>query len=245
MVFAQQNIEVDEYCNTATVDGIRGEFWQSTENGITSWAILDANGQYLADAPVHCIRMLDNMMQGQMSQDPLVTPSSPSTIISPPRPVAPVSTGYNYANDIVAAHNRVRRAVGIDEDMQWSDELAAYAQQWANVLKTQKGCEIEHRPRTGKYAPKYDEKYGENLSWVGGTTQTGAQAVSEWASEKSNYDYASNRCPGGVCGHYTQIVWRTTRSVGCATASCQSSMNTQLWVCNYAPAGNMMGEKPY
>ena len=231
----QQNILVDDDCNTATVDGIQGEIYRLTENGSSNWVILDVNGDYLADAPAHCIGMLDKMMQ---SQQPSVTSSLPATPRPGPGQIDPSEAGNNY--DIVAAHNRVRRAVGIFEDMQWSDDLAAYAQEWADVLKTQKGCEIEHRPRTGHYA----QKYGENLSWTGGITQSGSQAVSAWASEKSNYNYVTNSC-SGVCGHYTQIIWRSSQYVGCATASCQSGMTTQLWVCNYAPAGNIMGEKPY
>ena len=39
-------------------------------------------------------------------------------------------------------------------------------------------------------------------------------------------------------GHYTQIVWPTTRRVGCATAS--NRANDYL-VCRYWPAGNVVG----
>ena len=39
-------------------------------------------------------------------------------------------------------------------------------------------------------------------------------------------------------GHYTQIVWPTSRRVGCATASNRSK---DVLVCRYLPAGNVVG----
>lgn len=52
---------------------------------------------------------------------------------------------------------------------------------------------------------------------------TAAGAVSAWAAESTDYDYASNTC-SGVCGHYTQVVWAATTQVGCgiAEAPCRS-----------------------
>jgi hypothetical protein len=240
VAFAGPDVTVDRFCSRVTVDGVAGQIWRTTENGITTWAILDANRQYLADAPPRCIELLGEMLRRQeLEVAPSIQPI-PSARNPPPKPIALSSTGSSTSDDIVAAHNRVRRAVGISEDMRWSTELAAYAQEWADVLKARRGCSIEHRPSTGNYA----QKYGENLSWVAGKTRTGAEAVSEWASEGGDYDYNTGEC-SGVCGHYTQIVSRRSRIVGCATASCQGSTKSQLWVCNYAPPGNVPGEKPY
>jgi hypothetical protein len=71
------------------------------------------------------------------------------------------------------------------------------------------------------------------------------QVVDAWGSEKLDYDYANNSCtPGKMCGHYTQMVWRTTTTVGCAMAVCEDNQ-TQVWVCQYQPAGNIVGSKPY
>ncbi len=44
------------------------------------------------------------------------------------------------------------------------------------------------------------------------------------------------------CGHYTQIVWRGTTTLGCAVA--RSSFR-EVWVCEYSPAGNIVGQRPY
>lgn len=63
-------------------------------------------------------------------------------------------------------------------------------------------------------------------------------AVEMWFREKSNYDFRR----GGfsmTAGHFTQLVWKGSRRLGCGTATCNQM---QLWVCNYDPAGNMEGE---
>src|SRR5712691_6171246 len=60
-------------------------------------------------------------------------------------------------------------------------------------------------------------------------------------TEARNYDYASNRCHG-VCGYYTQIVWRDTREVGCGVAR---GPGREVWVCDYSPPGNWVGRRPY
>jgi hypothetical protein len=72
-----------------------------------------------------------------------------------------------------------------------------------------------------------------------------------WAAEAPDYDYATNTCKAGqVCGHYTQIVWRSTTAVGCAFRTCTTgspfgSGSWDFWVCDYAPPGNYVGQRPY
>jgi hypothetical protein len=54
-----------------------------------------------------------------------------------------------------------------------------------------------------------------------------------------------------VCGHYTQIVWKTTTRLGCGVALCDQNSpfmgfpKWEFWVCNYAPPGNYNGQRPY
>lgn len=44
-------------------------------------------------------------------------------------------------------------------------------------------------------------------------------------------------------GHYTQIVWHSTRFVGCGVSECGD--DRALWVCQYYPAGNWVSELPF
>lgn len=134
---------------------------------------------------------------------------------------------------ILERHNYWREDVGVPGNMVWSDEMARLAADWALKLK-KKGCGFEHRP---------DNNYGENL-FMGTTGYYGAaDVVNAWASEKADYSYAKNKCKAGkMCGHYTQIVWENTTKVGCAKIACDGN---DIWVCNYDPPGNWVGEKPY
>lgn len=147
---------------------------------------------------------------------------------------------------IVAAHNRWRAQVGV-EALSYSPELAASAQAWADELKQTHHCRMRHSKAEGRY--------GENLYWASALVWSDGrrelskvppvQVVAAWGSEQRDYDYASNRCaPGKMCGHYTQLVWQASTQVGCARAVCEDSQE-QVWVCQYQPAGNVVGRKPY
>ena len=80
---------------------------------------------------------------------------------------------------------------------------------------------------------------------------TPEQVARIWASERYLYEYPSNVCTGRTCGHYTQMVWRETRNIGCAVQVCttgnpsRSNAPWEFWVCRYDPAGNNRGELPY
>jgi hypothetical protein len=91
--YAQPDIKVDKFCSTVTVNGVAGQIWRITENGIATWVILDANRQYLADAPARCIEILGEMLR---RQEPQVAPSIqpiPATSEPTPIPIAPSGTG--------------------------------------------------------------------------------------------------------------------------------------------------------
>ncbi|MBI1209074.1 MAG: SCP-like extracellular [Azospirillum sp.] len=133
---------------------------------------------------------------------------------------------------IVEAHNHWRAEVGVPT-LAWSRPLAELARNWAGQLQAE-GCRMHHRP---------DNRYGENLAWAQGKRLSAAEVVGLWAGERKDYDHARNRCtPSAVCGHYTQLVWAKTRAVGCAVATCGDS---EIWVCNYDPPGNYLGQRPY
>ncbi|MDO8946950.1 MAG: CAP domain-containing protein [Desulfocapsaceae bacterium] len=138
---------------------------------------------------------------------------------------------------IVALHNKIRAEVGVGP-LCWSEELAVYAQRWADHLASSR-CGIEHRPRSGKW----QQKYGENIFIGTASYYRTSDAVKAWAKEKSHYrGGAIQGSRFANVGHYTQMVWRNTRQIGCATSLCRGNL---IVVCNYDPPGNFIGQKPY
>ncbi|WP_437672906.1 CAP domain-containing protein [Sorangium sp. So ce131] len=139
---------------------------------------------------------------------------------------------------MTAAHNRARAAVDPPADpplrpLSWSPEIAAAAQAYAEK------CVWEHS-ETG---------YGENLYATSGTSATPDEVVATWLAEVDDYDLESNTC-SAICGHYTQVVWADSLELGCGVADCTSGSPRdggawQIWVCNYDPPGNYVGERPY
>lgn len=143
-------------------------------------------------------------------------------------------------NGMLAAHNKVRAEATPTPNPPltpyvWSEEDAKAAQDWAN------GCVYNHNPNNGGR--------GENIFASAGAA-TVELVVKAWADEAANYIYDTNKCRG-VCGHYTQIVWSSTTSVGCGMKACNTGSpfkgftEWELWVCNYSPPGNYVGKKPY
>ncbi len=143
--------------------------------------------------------------------------------------VTGVGQSHTALEEMLQAHNSIRLNLGL-APLAWSDRLVARAQEWAQSLLA-KG-EFRHNPRT---------PYGENLFEIRGSQAQPAEVVRAWASEARGYDYKSNRCTG-TCGHYTQIVWRDTREVGCGAAG---GVKREIWVCEYDPPGNVIGQRPY
>ena len=67
---------------------------------------------------------------------------------------------------------------------------------------------------------------------------TATQVVDRWGAESADYSRVYDTCASNrQCGHYTQIVWTTTREVGCGMSVCPTL--GQVWVCNYRPSGNI------
>ncbi|MCA9679617.1 MAG: Fis family transcriptional regulator, partial [Myxococcales bacterium] len=142
---------------------------------------------------------------------------------------------------ITAAHNQVRASVGVGP-MVWDPEVAAIAQGWADqcVDVTAPIGLVDHNAGRSDNYPGY---VGENIYGSSGAV-TGPDAVSSWASEAADYDYASNTC-AGVCGHYTQVVWATSTKLGCGVSTCPGLIYGHTIVCDYAPGGNISGQRPY
>ncbi|PRP86325.1 pathogenesis-related protein PRMS-like [Planoprotostelium fungivorum] len=135
----------------------------------------------------------------------------------------------------LSAHNAFRAKYSV-APLTWNAEGAALAQSWAD------NCDFKHGGAEG---------YGQNI-WMssgGGTcnlndiedsvTSWTAGELPDWTCGKDMW--SDDGCNGGWanCGHLTQVLWQDTTSVGCACGT-----TCKLVVCNYNPAGNIVGENP-
>ncbi|KAL6845707.1 hypothetical protein ACP4OV_024530 [Aristida adscensionis] len=137
-------------------------------------------------------------------------------------------------DELLSVHNAARQAVGVPP-LTWSAQIAGYAKGYA-------------RSRRGDCAPRRSPLFyfGENLFVGRGRHWNATALAAAWVDERRWYDHGSNACgapPGAGCAHYTQVVWRDTRQLGCARIVCDSG-DTML-VCDYFPPGNFGTGKPY
>jgi len=177
----------------------------------------------------HCLRvvLLCAVTSTAQAQYPWVY--SPYSPYPPPAPSYRYGTPASIAQAMLDAHNAARARVGVPP-LVWSAQLAGVAQDWANRLIATNT--LAHRP---------NNRYGENIYTISGAAVRAAQVVGAWVDEARGYDIRSNAC-AGVCGHYTQVVWRSSRSVGCAIAT---DRGREVWVCEYDPPGNVVGYRPF
>ena len=138
---------------------------------------------------------------------------------------------------VLTAHNKIRAEVDVGP-LAWSEKLAIYAQEWADHLAST-SRRMEHRPRSGTWK----QEHGENL-FMGTAGYYGvADAVSTWGREKSAYHGKPiDMSTLYTYGHYTQLVWKNTKKIGCAKVECGGNV---IIVCNYDPPGNVLGQKPH
>ncbi|XP_057247801.1 pathogenesis-related protein 1-like [Beta vulgaris subsp. vulgaris] len=129
----------------------------------------------------------------------------------------------------LVAHNTARLKA-LQPPLVWNDTVAAFARSYAKRRSVD--CKLEH---------SHNPILGENIAMSTGDLSP-VQAVDLWVGEKPNYDIGANVCKK-MCGHFTQIVWRKTRSIGCAKERCRNGGT--FITCNYYPPGNVIGERPF
>ena len=159
-------------------------------------------------------------------------------LVSSPLLIGGTSARADFNERLLAAQNAERAKLGVPA-LKWNAGLAADARQWADQLAT-----------TGRFEHSADEPgkepQGENL-WAGTPRAFTPEAmVGLWAAEKRDYKpgvFPNNIRSGDVeqVGHYTQLIWRATGQVGCATAI---GKKEEVLVCRYSEAGNVYGERP-
>jgi hypothetical protein len=138
-----------------------------------------------------------------------------------------------FEDRILALHNRERARIGAPP-LSWDPALAAAAAGYGPALS-----------RLGKLAHSdYSTRRGQGENLFMGTR--GAYSVEEmiggWADEKSLFrpgifPKVSRSGHGGDVGHYTQMIWRSTTSMGCAL---HSDAKWDFLICRYSPPGNVL-----
>ncbi|XP_076083248.1 Golgi-associated plant pathogenesis-related protein 1-like [Mytilus galloprovincialis] len=146
-------------------------------------------------------------------------------------------TESSFIDDAVKAHNEFRDMHG-SPHITHAQDLTDYSQKWA-----------EHLANTGKFDhSKCDlkgESIGENLAMMGGSGLSNKRAreyVKMWYDEIKDYHYyGSNPDMDQFMkfGHFTQLVWKEAKQIGVGMAIAKGQC---VVVCNYRPAGNMMGD---
>ncbi|KAK0622290.1 Protein PRY1 [Lasiodiplodia hormozganensis] len=131
-----------------------------------------------------------------------------------------------FDNTVLDITNTVRQNYNASA-LSWNDTLADYAQAWSE------GCKFEHS----------NGPYGENLA---ATYPSASAAVTAWANESQHFNFAD---PGftEATGHFSQMVWKGTTSMGCGRTNCGGSSqghhaNGWYVVCSYWPRGNVLGQ---
>jgi uncharacterized protein YkwD len=166
--------------------------------------------------------------------------SAPERVVEPRTSEAPALRGASRLREaMLGGHNDARAALGLPA-LAWNESLAADARAYAQELA--RTARFEHSAQ-----PRGNPPQGENL-WTGTRRAYSYQEmVGHWVAEGRFYrslpvPQSSSSGQFGDVGHYTQIVWRATREVGCAEAG---NRTDDYIVCRYLPAGNVFGETAY
>ncbi|KAK7907683.1 hypothetical protein WMY93_016295 [Mugilogobius chulae] len=136
------------------------------------------------------------------------------------------------SREIVDKHNELRRKVRpTASDMQkmsWNSGTASSAQRVANA------CTQKHSSTS----------CGENL-YMSTNKKSWSAAIQKWYDEVSNWRYGVGSYNGKVVGHFTQVVWAKSNTIGCGMAYCPNQKYKYYYVCQYCPAGNYGYARPY
>ncbi|PNH03562.1 Protein PRY1, partial [Tetrabaena socialis] len=194
---------------------------------------------------------------------PLTSPAAPPSRRSPPpRPPPPNPTAGGGGGSLLGGGecpdaqatldqtNAYRRLHGV-QPMQWSTSLASASQAYAEVLAANQ-CKLVHA------------SYGENLAMFSGFPPPAGDCLSSvvaWYGEVVNYKwnvsqpFRENWFGKFMIGHFTQLVWKSSTSVGCGIAMGPNPTTLsatrvipsvcKVIVCRYKPYGNVAADMDF
>ncbi|KAK2809988.1 hypothetical protein FQN50_003402 [Emmonsiellopsis sp. PD_5] len=151
-----------------------------------------------------------------------------------PQPTYAPPPANNYQS-LVLKHHNIHRSNHSAPALTWSDELAKAAQ----VLAQR--CVFDHDTSIG------GGDYGQNIGYGFAPDSVGKLLTNMMYNDEAElfssfYGMADpDMSQFKSWGHFTQMVWKDTKTVGCATYNCNNDIN-HFTVCNYGPPGNYPGE---
>lgn len=161
---------------------------------------------------------------------------------APPVPAPQPQPSLNkYEKSCLSSHNNIRAKHGVPS-LSWDPQLASIARQIAT------SCSFRHQMRVSNI------EYGQNIGAGAPASEIENLINTEFYAKeldifKSEFGKPQpNMGNFAAWGHFTQIVWKDTGSLGCYTADCSGSglagtnASPYFTVCNYLKPGNFAGE---
>ncbi|KAJ3476472.1 hypothetical protein NLG97_g9119 [Lecanicillium saksenae] len=134
------------------------------------------------------------------------------------------SKRYLFTSAVLNSTNTYRRQHNASS-LAWNATLASFAKTYL-AGKQKDDCAFEHS----------GGPYGENIA-IGYGNATAA--VEAWGDERSEYDFGKAEFTHET-GHFTQLVWKDTTTVGCERVLC--GVKGWFVACEYWPRGNVVGK---
>jgi pyruvate/2-oxoglutarate dehydrogenase complex dihydrolipoamide acyltransferase (E2) component len=233
--------EVDVVTATVTSGGSSGWSWGSWRHGSGSSsaaAATSAPAAVTTEAPAPT----GPAYTPPASSSPAPAPAPATTSAAPAAASSAAAAPDSYSQAILDQHNNHRSNASAPA-LSWSTDMASIAAEIAA------SCVYAHNTAAGGGG------YGQNIGAGAEPSAVPALITNEMYDNEIGFyptPYGNNN-PDMTnfekWGHYSQIVWKSTTSVGCATQYCPnglantgSGVSPYFTVCNYSPPGNFGGQ---
>ena len=142
-------------------------------------------------------------------------------------------------------HNQERELLGLSK-LEWSTDLQKDAENYAKYLARTDTFKHSQQNNQGEnlYLSYYSKTVNNITSNVFSKTPL-KDASFAWYNEIKDYSYSAIKMDSlfPKIGHYTQMIWSSTKKVGIGKA--RSKSGKVYVVARYYPAGNILGKTPY
>ena len=172
------------------------------------------------------------------------------------RQIRSVGFSYEERKEIINKHNELRRLVADGKEargnpgpqpaasnmktVSWDYELAQIAQRWTNQ------CEFGNDEC--RDVDRFPVGQNPGMKTTGDHNTRPSDIIMMWYNEVKdmNRNLVNSLTTTNNVSHYTQMIWANTDRVGCGKIVYQvDGLNRYYMVCNYGPAGNLIGQPVY